>query len=348
MALTGFTRIYLVLGLPIGYLLVIAEPLRNLGRFTLADAVAARFDGRLLRGVLTVASLVLSIVYIVVQFVGAGVLAQVLLGISFPAAVIGISALMTLYTSFGGMAGTTYVQVFKAVLLMVTVLVLFVLVLVLARTGWNPVGAMLEAERTHGAAVVTPSHSSVTTGLDNISLDLGLALGIMGLPHVMVRFLTVRDARAARDSAKLAMWIFAVFFLLLLPIFGYAALNEVGRQTILRDNKSGNPAAPRLAEVVGGNVMFAVVAGVVMATVLAVLAGLSIVSSRRSRTISTTPRSAGAGPASGASSSSASSPGGYFGHRDPARTGRADLEHRVPVQCRLSRPRRARPCRCCR
>lgn len=278
-ALTGFNGIYLALGIPIAYLLVllvIAEPLRNLGRFTLADAVAARFDGRLLRGVLAIASLVLSIVYMVIQFVGAGVLAQLLLGVSFPVAVIVIGVLMTVYTSIGGMVGTTYIQVFKAILLLATVLVL--LVIVMARTGWNPLGAMAEAERTHGAGVVTPSHSSVVTGLNNVSLNLGLALGIMGLPHVMVRFLTVRDAKAARSSAQIAMWIFAVFFLLL-PIFGYAALNEVGRDQILRDNKAGNLAAARLAEVVGGNLLFAIVVGVVMATILAVLAGLSIASS---------------------------------------------------------------------
>jgi cation/acetate symporter len=278
-ALTGFSGMYLTLGIPIAYLLVllvIAEPLRNLGRFTLADAVAARFEGRLLRGVLALASLVLSIVYMVIQFVGAGVLAQLLLGVSFPVAVIGIGLLMTLYTSLGGMVATTYIQVFKAVLLIITVLVM--LVIVMSRTGWNPIGALTEAERAHGPAIVTPPHTSVVNGLNNVSLNLGLALGIMGLPHVMVRFLTVRDAKAARGSAQLAMWIFAGFFLIL-PIFGYAALNEVGREQILRDNKGGNLAAARLAEVIGGNVLFAIVVGVVIATILAVLAGLAIASS---------------------------------------------------------------------
>lgn len=278
-ALTGFSGVYLTLGIPIAYLLVllvIAEPLRNLGRFTLADAVAARFDGRLLRGTVAIASLVLSVVYMVIQFVGAGVLAQLLLGVSFPVAVVVIGVLMTLYTVLGGMVGTTYIQVFKAILLIVTVLVLFGVIM--SRTGWNPIGAMTRAERAHGAGVVTPPHSSVVTGLNNVSLNIGIALGIMGLPHVMVRFLTVRDAKAARRSAQYAMWIYAVFFLLL-PLFGYAALNEVGRDQIVRDNKAGNLAAARLAEVAGGNVLFAIVVGVVLATILAVLAGLSIASS---------------------------------------------------------------------
>ncbi|MBN6041838.1 cation acetate symporter [Amycolatopsis sp. 195334CR] len=278
-ALTGFNGFYLALGIPIAYLLVllvIAEPLRNLGRFTLADAVAARFDGRLLRAVLAVASLILSTVYMVIQFVGAGVLAQLLLGVEFPLAVVVIGLLMTLYTMLGGMVGTTYIQVFKAILLIVTVLGL--LVLIAARTGGNPLGAMIEARANHGDDIILPSHDSTATGLNNISMSLGMALGIMGLPHVMVRFLTVRDAKAARNSAQVAMWIFALFFLAL-PVFGYAALNEVGRDRIIADNKAGNLAAPRLAEMVGGNLMFAIVVGVVMATILAVLAGLAIASS---------------------------------------------------------------------
>ncbi|AXB42118.1 cation acetate symporter [Amycolatopsis albispora] len=278
-ALTGFNGFYLALGIPIAYLLVllvIAEPLRNLGRFTLADAVAARFDGRLLRAVLAVASLILSIVYLVIQFVGAGVLAQLLLGVEFPLAVVVIGLLMTLYTMLGGMVGTTYIQVFKAILLIVTVLGLLVLIAV--RTGGNPLGAMFEARENHGDGVIVPPHDDTATGLNNISMSLGMALGIMGLPHVMVRFLTVRDAKAARNSAQVAMWIFALFFLAL-PVFGYAALNEVGRDRIIADNKAGNLAAPRLAEMVGGNLMFAIVVGVVMATILAVLAGLAIASS---------------------------------------------------------------------
>ncbi|MFF5988746.1 solute symporter family protein [Prauserella flavalba] len=278
-ALSGFEGMYLALGIPVAYLLVllvIAEPLRNLGRFTLADAVGARFDGRLLRGVLAVASLILSVVYMLIQFVGAGLLAQLLLGLDFTVAVLLIGALMTVYTFLGGMVGTTYIQVFKAVLLLATVLVM--LGIVMSRTGWNPVGPMIEAERRFGGEVVVPRHDDTTAGLNNLSLNLGVALGIMGLPHVMIRFLTVRDARAARHSAQLAMWLFALFFLTL-PVFGYAALNEVGRERILADNPGGNLAAARLAEIIGGNLLFAIVVGVVMATILAVLAGLSIASS---------------------------------------------------------------------
>jgi len=95
-----------------------------------------------------------------------------------------------------------------------------------------------------------------TSSWNLISLNMGLVLGMMGMPHIMVRFLTVRDGRAARSSAQVAMWIFAVFFLLL-PIFGYAATNEVGRDQIEADNPAGNAAAPALAQAVGGDVLFA-------------------------------------------------------------------------------------------
>ncbi|MFC6886624.1 MULTISPECIES: cation acetate symporter [Actinomadura] len=278
-ALTGFNGFYLAVGVPAAYLLmlmVIAEPLRNLGRYTLADAVAARFEGRGLRTAMAVATLVISIIYMVIQFVGAGLLAQLLLGVDFPVAVVVIGALMTVYILIGGMVGTTYIQVFKAVVLIVTVSVL--LVLVTAKTGGNPLGAMRDAADRFGDGVIAPAHGDTTKAVDTVSLTLGMVLGMMGLPHVMVRFLTVRDGRAARDSAQVAMWIFAVFFAVL-PVFGYAALNLVGRAKIVGDNKAGNLAAPRLAEEIGGNLLFSVTAAVVMVTILAVLAGLAIASS---------------------------------------------------------------------
>ncbi|MGH3243007.1 MAG: solute symporter family protein [Spirillospora sp.] len=278
-ALTGFNGFYLAVGVPAAYLLmllVIAEPLRNLGRYTLADAVAARFDGRGLRAAMAVASLAISVIYMVIQFVGAGLLAQLLLGVDFPVAVIVIGALMTVYTILGGMVGTTYIQVFKAGVLIVTALAL--LVLVTADTGGNPIGSMQDAAARFGDKVIAPQQGGLTASLDTVSLTMGMVLGMMGLPHVMVRFLTVRDGRAARDSAQVAMWIFGGFFAAL-PIFGYAALNEVGKAKIVSDNKAGNLAAPRLAEAIGGNLLFSIVAAVVMVTILAVLAGLAIATS---------------------------------------------------------------------
>jgi cation/acetate symporter len=185
-----------------------------------------------------VTTLVISTVFMVVQFVGSGLVASALLDIDFAVAV----------------------------------------VVVISRTGWNPLGPMKEAAAQMGDDVMRVDRSDSTVSWNFISLNMGLVLGMMGMPHIMVRFLTVRDGRAARSSAQGAMWIFALFFLLL-PIFGFAAANEVGRDAITAANPAGNSAATALAQAVGGDVLFALVAGVVIATVLAVLTGLAIAAS---------------------------------------------------------------------
>jgi SSS family transporter len=278
-ALTGFSGMYLTVGLPAAYLLIlllVAEPLRNLGRYTLADAVCARFDGRMLRGAVAAATLIISIVYMVIQFVGAGLVSQLLFGIDYWIVVLFLGVITTLYTVLGGMIATTYIQIFKASVLIVIVAVLTLITI--SRTGWNPLGPLLHAREKLGNKAIVPLHMGTTSSLENVSLSLGLVLGFMGLPHVVLRFMTVRDGRAARDSTRLAMWIFAVFFLVLI-ILGYAAVNEVGSAGLLKANKAGNLAAPQLAQAVGGQVLFALVSGLVIATVLAVLASLAIASS---------------------------------------------------------------------
>jgi cation/acetate symporter len=278
-ALTGFGGFYLAAGLPAAYLLIlllVAEPLRNLGRYTLADAVCARFEGRLLRGSVAAATLIISVVYMVIQFVGAGLVSQLLFGIDYWIVVLFLGVVTTLYTVLGGMIATTYIQIFKASVLLVLVAVLTLISI--SRTGWNPVGPLLHARHTLGDKAIVPLHMGTTSSLENVSLSLGLVLGFMGLPHVVLRFMTVRDGRAARDSTRLAMWIFVVFFLVLI-ILGYSAANEVGPAALLKANKAGNLAAPQLAQAVGGQVLFALISGVVIATVLAVLASLAIASS---------------------------------------------------------------------
>lgn len=245
--------------------------------YTVADAVCYRFDSRLLRGSLAVATPIISIVYMVIQFVGAGLVAQLLFGIDDWIVVLCLGAITTLYTVLGGMIATTYIQMFKAALLLVVVALL--VLITISRTGWNPVGPLLHARRALGDKVIIPLRKGGTTGaLENVSLSLGLVLGFMGLPHVILRFLTARDGRAARDSVRIAMWIFVVFFLVLI-ILGHAALNEVGPAAIAKANKAGNLAAPQLAKAVGGELLFSLVAAIVIATVLAVLASLAIASS---------------------------------------------------------------------
>ena len=254
-------------------LLLVAEPLRNLGRYTLADVVSVRFEGRGLRASIAVATVIMTVIYMTVQFIGAGLIAGALLDVNFTVAVLVLGVLMTLYTVLGGMVATTYIQIFKTSLLAVMVLAVFVAVI--SRTGWNPIGPMLDATDSFGAKIVEPDRSDTTESLNWLSLNIGLVLGIMGLPHVMLRFLTVRDAKAARNSAAVAISIFSVFFLML-PIFGYAALNEIGKKAIVAANPAGNSAGPMLAQEVGGDVLYALVAGVTIATILAVLAGMAI------------------------------------------------------------------------
>ncbi|AJW40288.1 symporter YjcG [Rhodococcus sp. B7740] len=278
-ALTGFSGFYLAIGIPTAFLLVllvVAEPLRNLGKYTLADVVSFRFEGRLLRGSIAVTTLLISTIYMMIQFVGAGVLAELLLDVPFSVAVVVLAVLMTIYMLLGGMVAATYIQVFKSMLLLILVFVL--LLFVISRTGWNPLGPLAQAADSFGIQTVSSHRLDGVSAWNNVSLMIGLSLGVMGLPHVMLRFLTTKNAKAARTSALIAMIIFSFFFLVL-PIFGYAALNTVGRDTIVADNKGGNLAVARLAEAVGGNVLLAVLAGVVIATILAVLAGIAIAAS---------------------------------------------------------------------
>jgi cation/acetate symporter len=278
-ALSGYNGFYLAVGVPIAYLLVlliVAEPLRNLGRYTMADMIAVRFPRPQVRGAVAINTLIISLVYMIVQFVGAGALVQLLLGIPYPIAVTIIGVLMIIYTLFGGMLATTWIQITKTVLLLTGAILL--LILVIRAHGWNPGALFADAVSLVGPETVQPQRASFVAGLDTLSLELGLVLGVMGLPHVMIRFLTVPNAKAARLSAVVALWIFSVFYLLL-PLIGYGALLELGRDTILAANPAGNLAAPQLAEELGGALLLAFIAAVAFSTILAVLSGIIIASS---------------------------------------------------------------------
>lgn len=273
--IAGFSGFYYATAVPIAYLLVlliIAEPLRNLGRFTLADAVAARFDGRGLRGALAVTTIVISAMYMVIQFVGAGLLVQMLLGIEFWVAVVVLGGLMVVYTMFGGMLATTWVQVLKTGLLIgATALLLF---LVLAKFGPSP----LQVTEPLSGDLTSSQPQSTTRTLDVVSQQLALALGVMGLPHVMVRFLTVKDGPAARKSGLVALWIFSIFYMVL-PFIGYGAMRALGSGALVDAHPQGNLAIVQLAEYLGGPVLEAIVIGITLATILAVLAGVAIATS---------------------------------------------------------------------
>jgi cation/acetate symporter len=204
--------------------------------------------------------------------VGAGNLVHLLFGMPYEAAVIIVGLVMLAYVLFGGMMATTWVQIIKAVLLLGGASLLAGLVL--ARFGFNPLTLFEEASRMYGASVLSPGRQ-VTDPIDAVSLGLALMLGTAGLPHILMRFYTVADARTARSSVGYAT-AFIGFFYLLTFVLGFGAMVIIGREAITGVDAGGNMAAPLLAEAVGGTPFLGFIAAVAFATILAVVAGLAL------------------------------------------------------------------------
>src|SRR5829696_1973837 len=200
-ALTGFSGFYLSIGFLVAYLVVlllVAEPLRNLGKYTLADMLTSRFNTPRVRSVAALSTITISMFYMIAQLNGAGALIGLLLGMPYWVSVIGIGILMTVYIVAGGMIATTWIQIVKAVLLMGGALALSLAVL--ANFSFNPVALFNEVESQLGTEMVQPPPpSDFVSGIDVISLNIALVLGTAGLPHILIRFLTVPDAKTARQ-----------------------------------------------------------------------------------------------------------------------------------------------------
>jgi cation/acetate symporter len=274
-ALSGFDGLIYSTGWLVGWPIVmflIAEPLRNLGRYTFADVVAARLKQTPIRIAAAVGSLAVISFYLIAQMVGAGNLIRLLFGLPYEAAVIIVGLVMLCYVLFGGMIATTWVQIVKAVLLLggATLLAL----LVIAKFGFNPLALFEQASTQYGAGVLAPGRL-VTDPIDAISLGLALMLGTAGLPHILMRFYTVPDARTARTSVGYAT-AFIGFFYLLTFILGFGAMVLIGRESIVAIDAGGNMAAPLLAEALGGPRLLGFIAAVAFATILAVVAGLTL------------------------------------------------------------------------
>ncbi|MBM2885280.1 cation/acetate symporter ActP [Chromobacterium phragmitis] len=258
-------------------LLLLAEPLRRQGRYTVAGVLSQRFDHAGVRLVGIASSLTVTLCYLIVQLVGAGKLIELLFGLPYLAAVDLVGALMMIYVALGGMLAATWVQMSKAALLFVCALLLAGGVL--ARYDGSPAALFAAAEKLRGAAAFLPSQA-LSDPVEVLSLGLGLSLGLLGLPHVLMRFFTVADERAARRSVGVATWLVAGFFVLNL-IIGYGALTLVGPAAQFHgaDGKllgGGNMAALHLAQLLGGDFARAAVAAVAFATILAVVAGLTL------------------------------------------------------------------------
>ena len=274
-ALSGFDGLVYSIGFLVGWPVVvclIAEPLRNLGRFTFSDVVAFRLQQAPVRVAAAAGSLAVVAFYLIAQMVGAGNLIRLLFGIDYEIAVAIVGVVMLAYVLFGGMIATTWVQIVKAVLLLSGAFMLAMMVL--ARFSFNPLALFVEASNQYGTAVLAPGRL-VSDPVDAISLGLALMFGTAGLPHILMRFYTVPDGRTARVSVAYATAIIGAFYLLTF-ILGFGAMVLVGQPAIRAVDAGGNMAAPLLAEVVGGQAFLGFIAAVAFATILAVVAGLTL------------------------------------------------------------------------
>ncbi|MCP3164559.1 sodium:solute symporter family transporter [Myxococcus qinghaiensis] len=274
-AMSGFDGLIYSVGWLVGWPVVtflIAEPLRNLGKYTFADVVAYRLKQTPVRLAAALGTLTVVSFYLIAQMVGAGNLIHLLFGLSYELAVVIVGAVMILYVLFGGMIATTWVQIVKAVLLLAGASALAGAVLY--KFGFNPLALFNEAATQYGAQTLAPG-ALVSNPLETISLGLALMFGTAGLPHILMRFYTVPNAKAARSSVFYATGLIGYFYLVTF-ILGFGASVLVGRQAITSVDKGGNMAAPMLAEVVGGTGFLGFISAVAFATILAVVAGLTL------------------------------------------------------------------------
>ena len=301
-ALYGYDGFMYSVGWLVAYitvLLVVAEPCRNIGRYTLGDILAFRNNPRTVRACMALSTITVATFYLTAQMVGGGVLVKTLIGVDYEYSVIAVGTLMLGYVWFGGMVATTYVQIIKAVLLVVASLVMVLLV-------WRQYGfggpqyfqaviddAKIQARVAELLGASAASLSGAELGrrflepglylqspIDQISLGMALVFGTAGMPHILMRFFTVPSAQAARTSVIWAMTIIGGFYVLTL-FLGTGAAMLVGPNAIIAADRGGNMAAPLLAQSLGGgpdsllgNLMLSFVAAVAFATIVAVVAGL--------------------------------------------------------------------------
>jgi cation/acetate symporter len=260
-------------------LMLVAEPLRNTGRYTLGDVIAFRMRRPEARLAAVAGTIVVSLAYLIPQITGGAALIELLLGVPYQAAVAAVGSGMIVYVTLGGMVATTWIQIVKAVLLLGTAVLLTFLILL--HFGFSPLRIFAAVEAKYGARMLAPGNY-LSHPLDPLSLGLSFALGTAGLPHVMTRFYTVPDARAARKSVIWLMFL-AGFAFFVTTLIGFAAAILVGQDAIRAADRGGNLALPLLAQYlgggpdsVGGQFLLAFVAAVAIATILAVAAGLTL------------------------------------------------------------------------
>jgi cation/acetate symporter len=279
-ATKGYDGLIYSIGFLVGWPLImflIAEPLRNLGKYTFADVVAYRFQQKPIRIAAATGSLMTIIFYLIAQMVGAGGLIKTLFNLPYEWSIVIVGIVMTCYVLFGGMLATTWVQIIKAVLLLggATIIVF----LTLSKFGFNPLNLFEAAANQYGEQVLSPG-GYISNPWDALSLGLALMLGTAGLPHILMRFYTVPNAKEARKSVFVATGLIGYFYILTF-IIGFGAMVLVGQDVITGKvggigDKGGNMAALMLAEATGGTAFLGFIAAVAFATILAVVAGLTL------------------------------------------------------------------------
>lgn len=295
-AIYGYDGLLYALGFFVAWLValyLVAEPLRNTGQYTMADVLSFRMNQRPVRTAAALSTLAVSFFYLLAQMAGAGGLVALLLGVKEPiwqsVVIAAVGVVMIVYVLIGGMKGTTWVQMIKATLLIIGGAVMTVWVL--AKFGFN-LSALFDAAVHNPANVKTaatyhwedasrilsPMAKYGKDPLSFISLSMALVLGTAGLPHVLMRFYTVPTAKEARRSAVWAIALIGIFYLFTL-VLGFGATALVGMDNILAAPGKENAAAPLLAFALGGEILMGLISGIAFATILAVVAGLTITAS---------------------------------------------------------------------
>ncbi|EHV1608881.1 cation/acetate symporter ActP [Escherichia coli] len=281
---SGYDGLIYSLGFLVGWpiiLFLIAERLRNLGRYTFADVASYRLKQGPIRILSACGSLVVVALYLIAQMVGAGKLIELLFGLNYHIAVVLVGVLMMMYVLFGGMLATTWVQIIKAVLLLLLFGASFMAFMVMKHVGFSFNNLFSEAMAVHpkGVDIMKPG-GLVKDPISALSLGLGLMFGTAGLPHILMRFFTVSDAREARKSVFYATGFMGYFYILTF-IIGFGAIMLVGANPEYKDAAGhliggNNMAAVHLANAVGGNLFLGFISAVAFATILAVVAGLTL------------------------------------------------------------------------
>ncbi len=279
---SGYDGLIYSIGFLVGWpiiLFLMAERLRNLGRYTFADVASFRLKQMEIRSLSACGTLAVVALYLIAQMVGAGKLIQLLFGLDYATAVVLVGILMVLYVLFGGMLATTWVQIIKAVLLLSGAS--FMAFMVMRHVGFDADRLFAEAVAVHpkGEAIMSPG-GLVKDPVSAISLGLALMFGTAGLPHILMRFFTVGDAKAARKSVFYATGFIGYFYILTF-IIGFGAILLVSTNPAFKDGAGellggNNMAAVHLAKAVGGDLFLGFISAVAFATILAVVAGLTL------------------------------------------------------------------------